>query len=231
VVLIIWALASKAFNTPVLPDPFMAISEFFKVLDKLYIHMLYSFFRIFCAVLLSMLLAVPLGLVIGRYRLLDFLFAPLIYMLYPVPKIALLPIVMLLLGLGDISKVVMILIILFFQIIVTCRDEVTKIQKESYYFMQSIGASEFQIFHHLIIPYCMPAIFTSVRLSLGTSIAVLFFSENYGTRWGMGYFITDSWARVDYPEMFAGIIGLSIMGVLLFVAVDLIEKRISRWKQ
>lgn len=229
-ILLLWFLLSVLLNTPAFPGPYAALDEFTRVFDKLSIHILYSIFRVASAMALSIIVGVPLGLVIGRYGILDYLFSPLIYMIYPIPKIALLPVVMLLLGLGDISKIVLIFIIVFFQIIVTCRDEAGRIRKEQFYFMESIGSSEYQIFRHIVFPQSLPAIFTSIRLSLGTSIAVLFFSENYGTDKGIGYYIIDSWMRVNYPEMFAGIIGISIMGILLFSLVDLVERKACPWK-
>lgn len=229
-ILILWFILSMALSTPALPDPVTALSEFVAVFDKLCVHVAASLFRIFVSLVLSIILGVPLGLLIGRSKLLDYLLSPVMYMVYPIPKIALLPIVMLLLGLGDISKIVLIFIIVFFQIVVTCRDEAMRIRKEQFYFMESIGSSRIQIFKHLIVPHSFPAIFTSIRLSLGTSIAVLFFSENYGTDRGIGYLIIDSWMRVDYPEMFAGIIAISLMGIILFAMVDVIEKKVCPWK-
>jgi NitT/TauT family transport system permease protein len=229
IIFILWHLFSIYLNTPVLPGPLSAVVEFVNSIDKLYLHIFYSLMRILTAVLISIVLGVPTGLLIGRYESLNYLFSPIVYMLYPIPKIAFLPIVMLLLGLGDAAKIVLIFIILFFQIIVTCRDESAKIKKELFYFMESLNASEFDVFYHLVLPQCLPAIFTSIRLSLGTAIAILFFSENFCTDWGIGYFIIDSWMRVNYSEMFAGILGLSLMGILLFLSVDIIEKRICRW--
>lgn len=230
VIILIWYLLSLILNTPALPDPITAFIQFARILDKLLIHILYSLFRIIAALILSVALAVPAGLVMGRYNLLDRLFSPLVYMVYPIPKVALLPVVMLILGLGNVSKITLIFIIVFFQVVVACRDEAVRITKEQYYFMESIGSSEYHIFRHLVFPQSLPAIITSIRLSLGTSIAVLFFSENYGTEYGIGYFIIDSWMRINYPDMFAGIIGLSLMGIFLYFLVDILEKKICPWK-
>lgn len=228
-IIILWYILSISLNTPAFPDPASAMVEFIKISDRLYAHIIASLFRILLSVFLSIILSMPIGLLLGRSRLLDFLFSPVIYMLYPVPKIAFLPVVMLILGLGNASKIFLIFIIVFFQIIVTCRDEASRIRKEQFFFMESIGASQLDIFYHLVLPHSLPAIFTSIRLSLGTSIAILFFSENYGTDKGIGYFIMDSWMRINYPEMFAGIIGLSLMGIILFLLVDALEKKICPW--
>lgn len=230
ILLILWMGLSLALQTPALPDPAAAFCDFVRAFDKICVHVSISLVRVICTMIISVAAGVPLGLAIGRYGILNYLFSPLLYMIYPIPKIALLPVVMLVFGLGDISKVLLIFIVVFFQIIVTCRDEAARIKKEQFFFLKSIGSTEFQVFRHLIFPQSLPAIFTSIRLSLGTSLAVLFFSENYGTQYGIGYFIIDSWMRVDYTEMFAGIIGLSLLGILFFLLTDLLERKICPWK-
>lgn len=228
-IMILWYLTSMLLNTPVLPYPQTAIIEFVNVFPKLYIHILYSLQRIISALVISIVIGVPAGLIMGRYRKLDYFFTPIVYLIYPIPKIAFLPVVMLLFGIGNFSKIFLIFITVFFQIIVTCRDESVKIREELFYFMRSIGSSQFNMFYHLVFPYSLPAIFTSIRLCLGTSIAILFFLENFGTDWGIGYFIVDSWMRVNYKEMFAGIIALSLMGILLFLFVDILEQKLCPW--
>jgi len=71
---------------------------------------------------------------------------------------------------------------------------------------------------------------TSLRISLGTAIAVLFFVESFATTEGLGYFIMDSWSRSEFSEMFAGIIGMSVLGLMLYILVDIIETRWCRWQ-
>ncbi|MGE5396821.1 MAG: ABC transporter permease, partial [Chitinophagales bacterium] len=68
------------------------------------------------------------------------------------------------------------------------------------------------------------------RLALGTAVSILFFTETFGTEFGMGYFIMDAWMRVNYLEMYAGIIVLSFMGFCLFTAIDFSENRLTSWR-
>ena len=82
---------------------------------------------------------------------------------------------------------------------------------------------------HLILPAVMPKIITSLRISVGVSISILFFGENFATTYGIGYFIMNSWMMVNYVEMFSGIIALSIMGLFIFKLIDLLEKRFCGW--
>jgi NitT/TauT family transport system permease protein len=136
---------------------------------------------------------------------------------------------MILFGLGNTSKIILIAIIVIFQIVVTTRDGVKELGKEYFLSAKSIDMRGYQLYEHLIIPAVMPKIITALRLTVGTSVAVLFFSENFATRYGIGYFIMNSWVTVNYEEMFSGIIALSIMGFLLFKIIDIVEHRLCAW--
>jgi len=166
----------------------------------------------------------------GYFKKIDLILSPIVYFNYPVPKIALLPIVMLIFGLGDSTKIVMIFLITFFPVVVNIRDEVKNIPEEVFYPMYSLGATNYQIAKEIIFPGILKAILTSLRLSIGTAISVLFFTENFGTEYGMGYFIMDSWMRINYIQMYSGILILSIIGLLFFIIIDIAEVIFCPWK-
>jgi NitT/TauT family transport system permease protein len=183
--------------------------------------------------LAALLPAVLLGMVLGRVESLDRYAAPLIYLTYPVPKIIFLPVVITLLGLGNLSKIFLISIIVFFQILVTTRDAARQVNKGMVDSVISLGAGELQIYRNVIYPSCLPKILTSLRISLGTAIAVLFFSEtiaNRGGYGGIGYYVMDAWARLAWNEMFAGIIAMGSMGFILYLFLDWLEKRLCPWE-
>ncbi len=230
-ILLLWQFFSIVANVPFIPSPFRVlktIASIFK--SKILMHSIYSLFRIFAGIFLSMAIGIPIGLAMGYFKRLDNMLSPFIYFIYPVPKIALLPIVMLLFGIGEASKIIMIILIVLFQVIVAARDAVKDIPKETYYFYNSLGASKVSIFKDIVLPASLSGLLTSIRVGLGTAISVLFFTETFGTKYGMGYFIMDSWMRVNYLEMYAGIVVLSIIGFLLFMVVDKLEDRVCRWR-
>lgn len=115
---------------------------------------------------------------------------------------ALLPIVMLLGGLGNISKIIMIMLIVLPQVTIAVRDAVRNIPQNYYDIYQTLQAKKPTIFLAVTLPSSLPAVFSSLRVSLGTALSILFFTENYGTEYGMGYFIMDAWTRMDYPAMY-----------------------------
>lgn len=155
---------------------------------------------------------------------------PLVYFTYPIPKTALLPIVMLLYGLGDKSKIIIIVLILVFQIIVAVRDAALNIPYETYNPIRSLGASKLQIFSHITLPAILPELLTTLRLSIGTALSILFFAEGYGTKYGIGYYILDAWSRISYLEMYTGIIILGLLGFVLFMLIDILEESLFKWK-
>lgn len=226
-----WYLLHFFVDPRLIPAPHEALIAFANHWDEILMHVLSSLYRILNAILVTLIIGVPLGILIATHKRLDAFISPLIYALYPVPKIALLPILMLFFGLGDLSKIILVGLIIIFQILVSTRDGVKAINPSYYTSMKTLGATKWQVYQHMIIPATIPNLLTSLRLSIGTSISVLFFAENFATRYGIGYYIMDNWLKLDYKGMFAGIVAISLMGFLLFGCIDLLEKRLCKWQQ
>lgn len=231
VVIVLWWAVALILNLPIVPSPykvFINIMEIFK--SKIEIHVLYSLGRILAGIAVSVLVGVPLGYLMGYYNRIDKILSPLVYFTYPVPKLALLPVVMLLFGLGEISKLTMIVLIIVFQLIIASRDAVKGIPAETFRSLRSLGASKLQYITEIILPASLPEVLTATRLALGTAVSILFFTETFGTEYGMGYFIMDSWMRVNYLDMYAGIVVLSLMGFLIFTIIDIAESYLCSWR-
>ncbi|WP_243122177.1 ABC transporter permease [Clostridium thermarum] len=228
---LLWYLLAVVVDLRVLPKPteiYLNLNNLYG--EKLYIHVLVSLGRVAAGVGISLVLGVSVGLLMAYSKLWSRLLNPLVYFTYPIPKTALLPIIMLLSGLGDISKVTLLVLILVFQITVAVRDAVLNIPPVLYDPLRSLGASSLQVFTHITVPAILPDLLTTLRLSIGTALSILFFSEGYGTQYGIGYYILDAWTRIDYIGMYAGIVVLSILGFVLFISIDLLEEKICRWK-
>ena len=232
VVAAIWQLGSMALNKPFLPAPGASFAAFFEFLiyGDMGRHFLISTFRILSSIFLAMVLAVPLGLAMGRIHWLGRLLNPIVYLLYPLPKVVFLPVIVVLMGLGNWPKIFLIALVVFFQIVVVTRDAASSIPKASLQSMRSLNATPWQTFCHLILPSCLPQILTSLHITLGTAIAILFFAETFASFDGLGYFILDGMETREYPAMYAGIIGLALLGLILYWVVDLLESRLCKWK-
>lgn len=228
---LLWALLAAVLKRDILPSP-LAVYRALLRLDgaEMLTHVGTSLFRVFAGILLALAVGLLLGLVMGRSPRWNKLLDPVVYLTYPIPKIALLPVAMLFLGLGEASKIVMIALILVFQVIISVRDGVKAIPADTYDVLTSLGAGRGARFAQITLPGALSSILSTIRISLGTAFSVLFFTEIYGTEHGMGYFIMDAWLRLDYPGMYAGILLFGGVGFLLFVLVDLFEYRFMKWR-
>ena len=122
VLLAAWGLVSWAVGSPALPGPVVAFATFFRQWPEIWPEIAISGWRVLAAMAIGTLLAVPLGLVLGRSPRADAVVAPMIFLTYPIPKVVFLPVLLVLLGLGSLSKIALIALIVFFQILVTARD-------------------------------------------------------------------------------------------------------------
>ncbi len=194
-------------------------------------HILSSLKRIGVGLALSLAVGIPIGILMAYSERANKILYPLIYFSYPIPKTALLPIAMMLWGMRDGSKVAIIFLIIVFQVIVSARDSVRNIDPAMYLVTVSAGASQAQIIRHVTLPAILPELLTSIRVSLGTAVSILFFVEGYGTKYGMGYYILDAWSRIDYIDMYIGIIVISIVGFALFVSIDFLSNQLCKWNK
>jgi len=225
-----WHLLALILQTPALPPPWDALKSLVAIFrSEIASHLGVSLYRVTVSLVIATVLAVPLGLFIGKNKAADRLSAPFIYLTYPIPKVVFLPIFLILLGIGNVSKIVLITLVVFYQILVTTRDAARNLAREYVLSVKSLRASEWEIYRHVYFPACLPAILTSMRLGLGTALAVLFLVETYATREGIGFFIMNSWSSLAYEKMFAGIIAMSLMGFALYLLLDFCEKVLCRW--
>ncbi|MBA4418840.1 MAG: ABC transporter permease [Syntrophus sp. (in: bacteria)] len=228
----LWYILSLLLGSTILPDPFIVFSQgFMEIVERAFwAHVGASGFRILAGLIIAFCTAIPLGLFLGSNPRFDRVFSPLIYLGYPIPKIVLMPIIFVIFGLGDMSKIVLITMIIFFQLLITARDAARTIDTEVIYSLKSLGGTRLDFYRHVVWPVSLPGIFTSLRIVTGTSVAVLFFVESIGTNKGLGFYIIDAWGRADYPTMFVGIIALSTIGIILYETFDLLERKLCKWK-
>ena len=231
VLLFLWEVASLLVNEPILPGPVTVGQTFLdEITGDLAIHFLYSAARVLASVILAVLLAVPAGLILGQSERLNQLFSPFVYMLYPIPKVVLIPVILLLFGVGDLPKIVIIFLILFFQILVLVRDSAANIEPKMILSVRSLGAGRRALFRYVYLPASLPAILTALRQSVGTAVAVLYVAELFATQKGLGYYISlNGSTLLNYPAMYAGVVAMSLLGLGLYFTVDILERRLCRW--
>ena len=230
--LLLWEVLSLIVARPFLPTPYDSFYAFFELVRTGMVipHFLISLGRVAGGIFLAVIVSMPIGIAMGYSQKVNTFLSPFITIMYPLPKIVFLPIFVVFLGLGNLPKILLLFFILLFQLVVSIRDIVKRIPKESYLSMYSLTQSFPNLLIHMIIPWALPDFLTAIRISIGTSVAVLFFVETFASFNGIGYLIMDAMERREYPEMYGGIIAMAILGLLLYFIVFLLEKRFCRWK-
>jgi NitT/TauT family transport system permease protein len=230
--LLAWQLAAFFVDQPILPSPLQVAAIFLAEMRRgLLDHFLASLWRVLASTILAVALAAPAGLILGQSRRLNALFSPVIYLLYPVPKVVLVPIVLLFLGIGELPKIIIIFLILFFQVLVLVRDQAASLRPELIQSVRSLGAGRRALFRFVYLPASLPAILTALRQSIGTAVAVLYIAELFATQKGLGYYIyINGSTMLNFPAMYLGVVAMSLLGLGLYFAVDWLERRFCRWQ-
>jgi len=230
ITLAVWAALALLLRSPALPLPTTALVTFVRDIPAMLPDVGVSLLRIAVAIAAGTALALPLGLAIGRSPKLDVIFTPLSYLLYPIPKVVFLPVLLVLLGLGNAPKIVLIGVVIFFQTLVTTRDAAHNIDPALMDTIRALGTTRWQKVRLVILPAVLPDLFTALRINVGTSIAILFLAESIASTSGIGGWISNAWGMLDYEAMFAGIIAMALLGVALYEMVALAERLLVRWK-
>jgi NitT/TauT family transport system permease protein len=227
-----WWLLALLLDVPILPAPPVVLAAFVRgMAGELGLHFAASLWRVLASMGISIALAVPAGLALGQSQRLNRLFSPIIYLLFPIPKVVFVPILLLFLGVGNTAKITIIFLILFFQILVLVRDQAAALRPELLLSVRSLGAGRRALFRFVYLPASLPAILTGLRQSIGTAIAVLYVAELFATHLGLGYYIYLHGSTLfDYPKMYAGILAMSLLGLGLYLAVDWLERRWCAWQ-
>ena len=230
----IWYLASSLLNSNVLPDPLSVFRTLFKELSEglLIDHIGISSYRVIISIVISGFIGTAAGIAIGMNQRVYSISAPVIYLTYPIPKIVFLPLVLLFLGLGDVSKIFLISLILFFQVVLLVRDNVRAVSPELILSVKSLGAGTLTMITRVYFPAALPGLFSALRISTGVAIAVLFFVESFGTQEGLGYYILiESWGRLAYEELYAGVLSMAALGLAIYYLLDASERYFCKWNQ
>ena len=169
------------------------------------------------------------GLLLGTLQPLRAALEPTISALYVIPKVAILPLVMLIFGLGEASKVAIVAIATFFIVIINTTAAVVGVEPIYLEAGRAFGARRAQMFGHIILPGALPAIVTGLRLALGTALIVVIAAEFVATQEGIGYFIWHAWNTLRPEQMFAGFIVIGGLGMLSYAAIRWFGHRVMPW--
>lgn len=230
-VVALWWVLAVVVDSPALPTPLATLPVLVEELPAILPEFWASLGRLLLAMLIGTVLGVPVGLWMGRSKRGDAIFGPVLYVLYPVPKIVFLPVLFILFGLGGQAKVILIAIAIFFQMLVTMRDAAKNVPAGAVDSMRSLGAGKAAILRDVVLPASLPDLFTALRITTGTAVAVLFIAESMAGSSGLGYFIMHAWSLLEYEQMFAGIVVMAVLGVIVYEVFEVLEHRLTKWRR
>ena len=229
--LIVWQIIAMLVQRDILPTPIQVAQALAINFGEIGRHFVASALRVIISIIIAVALAVPAGLGMGQIQSLNRIFSPLVYIVYPIPKIVFMPIILLFFGATDAGKILTIVLILFFQILVPVRDDAAGLRAELLNSVKSLGAGRRALFRFVYLPASLPAVLTSLRLSVGTAVAVLYITETTATLLGLGYYIFyTSSTLFDYAATYAGAVAMGILGLVLYFFIDWLERRLCPWK-
>jgi NitT/TauT family transport system permease protein len=228
----LWFLGTHFVNDRLIPSPLLVYAN----MDaEFWLNMIqpvgHSLWRLFLGISISIIIGLVLGLLMAQSKIVGKVLNPFIYFTYPIPKMAFLPVVMLLRGLGNPTIITMIILIIVFQIIINVRDGINSIPEENYQTVLVLGANKWQLFKNITLPAALSQILSSTRVALGTATAILFITEDSGNIYGIGRFIFNAQSRIDFVNVYSGIVVLSIIAFILFLIVDTLEAVFMQWNK
>ncbi|HJQ48753.1 MAG TPA: ABC transporter permease [Amycolatopsis sp.] len=179
---------------------------------------------------LAVAVAVPLGLVIGWYRRVADLLGPLLELFRNTAPLALLPVFVLLLGIGETSKISIVFYACTWPILLNTISAVRTVDPTLLRLAKSMNLPPHRVFQKVILPASVPTIFTGIRISGAAAMLVLVAAEMVGAKAGLGYLVNAAQSNFAIPQMYAGIISISVLGVLFNQALVALERRFTAWR-
>jgi NitT/TauT family transport system permease protein len=180
---------------------------------------------------IAVVVAVPLGLLIAWYKPLAAYLNPLLELARNTAALALLPVFTLLLGIGETSKISLVVYACVWPVLLNTIAGVRTVDPLLVKAARSLGLSSPRLFRKVILPSAVPTIFTGIRMAGSYAILVLIAAEMVGAKAGLGYLINTTQSNFEIPKMYAGIIAVSVLGLIVNQVFVWLERRFSTWRQ
>jgi ABC-type nitrate/sulfonate/bicarbonate transport system permease component len=233
--LALWEIATRTgmLDDRFFPAPSSIASTFVDLIQsgELWTNTWISVRRVMLGLAMGAAPALVIGLLMGLYRPVRAALDPIVAATYPIPKSAIVPLLLLIFGLGEMSKIVMVAIGAFFPVVInTCAGvrEIPPIYRDVGH---NYGASRWQEFRTIALPGALPLIMTGLKLAVGLGLILIVIAEMIGAKSGLGFMIWNAWQVFAVPTMYVGLITISILGVLFTLALTELERLLVPWRR
>lgn len=227
-----WGTRTGWISQLTLPRPSDVLATFGELWQSglLFQHLIPSLTRLAVGAALGVSVGISVGVLIGLFTYIRAGLIPLVAALFPIPKIALLPLFVIWFGIDEGSKYALIAFGTFTPTVVATYGAVDNVERSLIRMGQSFGLSWFSILRKIILPGALPGILSGLRISLAIAIILLVAAEMLGAQYGIGAYILEAGSLYDLERLFAGVVILSLLGVLVSAAIGLIETRLLAWR-
>ena len=223
--------ASGLVNPSLVPAPHEVFAKFIELSkDRLWLDIWMSTQRVFIGVSLGILLAVPVGFCLGWYKGLRAFIDPVINFFRALPPIALIPLVIVYFGIGEVAKTVILFYASFFAGVIVMYEGIAQISPIFIRVARTLGANDAEIFAKVIVPLTIPHILTAIRVALGVAWATLVASELIAAQQGLGALIQNASAFFQLDIIYVGIICIGFIALLMDLALRLLSRRLVAWQ-
>lgn len=189
-----------------------------------------STIRIIAGFAIGAIPGIALGLAMGLFWPIRVFLMPIASAVYAIPKIAILPLVIIAFGTGEESKLAIIALSIFFLVVLNTMSGVLTIDPSYKDVARNFGANRFELFYTVAFPGALPAIFTGLRLALGFALIVIVGTEFVSQTSGIGRLVWESWQTLAIKKMYVGLIVIALMGYVLTLGLDLLERLVLPWR-
>jgi ABC-type nitrate/sulfonate/bicarbonate transport system permease component len=197
---------------------------------ELFVHTLVTLYRVFAGFFIGAIPAIAVGLLMAMFRPVRLFFDPLIASLFPIPKVALMPLLLLAFGFGDASKIALVATAVFFPVVVNTYAGAANIERLYWDVAKNFGASSYVLFTRIVFFGALPLIFAGLKIALAVSFVVLVAAEFVASKSGLGYLIWNSWELLQVDYMFVGIVVIGVLGLIASVLFDEVERIVIPWR-
>ncbi|SEQ47798.1 ABC transporter permease [Thalassovita taeanensis] len=227
-----WGTRAGWISNLTLPRPSDVLSTFRDLYDTglLWKHLIPSLTRLAVGSVLGVTIGIGVGVIIGLFSMVRAGLVPLVAALFPIPKIALLPLFVIWFGIDEGSKYALIALGTFTPTVVATYGAVDNVDRTLIRMGQSFGLSWWSIVRKIVLPGALPGILSGLRISLAIGIILLVAAEMLGAQYGIGAYILEAGSLYDLERLFAGVVILSALGVLTSAVIGWVEKRMLAWR-
>jgi len=233
--LVAWEISVRggALDARFFPAPTKVLETLLKLADSgvLWTNTGASLQRLAWGFLLGGIPALVLGVSMGLYRPLRAAVDPLVAATYPIPKSAIMPLILLIFGLGEASKIVMVAIGVFYPLLINSMAGVLEIDKIYLDVGRTFRASRWQVFRTIALPGALPLIMSGIKLGVGMGLILIAIAEMVGAKSGLGFMIWNAWEILSVETMYVGLVVIAVLGFLFSFSLDEIERFVLPWKE